>query len=125
MNRLTFINNPFTHFIKEDLHMSWSRLCLVCTIFLFVFVLSSSAEASYTENVAQKFSRGVGNVVYSPLEIPLQVSNEMNSDDYVYAIPKGTFRGLMYTVGRLGVGAYEVVTFPVPQKPIIPNFNQE
>ena len=102
-----------------------SRLCLVCALLLFVFVFSSSAQANYTENVAQKFSRGVGNVIYAPLEIPFQVSNEINSDDYVYAIPKGAFRGLMYTVGRLGVGAYEVVTFPVPQKPIIPNFNQE
>ena len=105
--------------------MSWSRLCLVCTIFLFVFVLASSAQASYTEGVAQKFSRGVGNVLYSSLEIPLQVSNEINSDDYVYAIPKGALRGLVYTVGRLGVGAYEVVTFPIPQKTIIPNFNQD
>lgn len=104
--------------------MSRSRLCLVCTILLFVFLVSPNALASYTEDVAQKFSRGVGNVIYSPLEIPLQVSNEINSDDYVYAIPKGTFRGLMYGIGRLGVGAYEVVTFPVPQKPIIANFNQ-
>lgn len=104
--------------------MSRSRLCLVCTILLFVFLVSPNVFASYTEGVAQKFSRGVGNVVYSPLEIPLQVSHEINSDDYVYAIPKGALRGLVYGVGRLGVGAYEFVTFPVPQKPIIANFNQ-
>lgn len=100
------------------------KLFVAGAILSFVFLNAPFAEAAYTAGVAQKFSRGVGNIVYAPAEIFLQVSNEMTSEDYVYAAPKGLLKGLFYAAGRLVVGAYEVVTFFVPQDPIIPNFNE-
>ncbi len=101
-----------------------SRKRLIIATVLFCLIATPAVHASYTDAIAQKFSRGVGNVIYSPLEIPFQVSNEIATEDYVYAVPKGLLRGLFYTVGRLVVGAYEVLTFPIPQNQIIPNFNQ-
>ncbi|MBI4431753.1 MAG: exosortase system-associated protein, TIGR04073 family [Candidatus Omnitrophica bacterium] len=94
-------------------------------LLLFIFLTSAAARASYTEGVAQKLGRGVGNVIYSPLEIPLRVDHEITSDDYVYGVPKGALKGIVYAVGRLTVGAYEVATFPIPQDQIISNFNQD
>ena len=102
-----------------------SRKRLIIATVLICLMAVPAVQASYTDSVAQKFSRGIGNVLYSPLEIPFQVSQEIATDDYVYAIPKGVFKGLVYAVGRLLVGAYEVVTFPIPQNKIIPNFNQD
>ena len=94
-------------------------------LLFFGFMLNIiPAEAAYTQAVAQKLSRGFGNILYSPMEIPLHVSTEMNGDDYVYALPKGGFLGLIYGVGRLSAGAYEASTFFIPQDPIIPNFNK-
>ncbi len=101
-----------------------SRKRLIAATLLLCLIATPAVYAGYTGAIAQKFSRGVGNVIYSPLEIPLQVSQEITTEDYVYAIPKGLLQGFFYAVGRFVVGAYEVLTFPIPQKQIIPNFNQ-
>ena len=102
-----------------------SRKRLIIATILICLTAVPAVQAGYTDSIAQKFSRGVGNVLYSPLEIPFQVSNEIATEDYVYAVPKGLLKGLFYTVGRLVVGAYEILTFPIPQNQIIPNFNQD
>lgn len=101
------------------------RKKLFLTSFLLMAMFAAyAAEASYTGDVSNKLGRGLGNVLYSPFEIPHRVSTEMVGEDYVYAFPKGLVKGAFHAVGRAVVGVYETVTFVVPQQPIIPDFNE-
>ena len=49
-----------------------------------------------------------------PLEVFKQSSDVNNSDGPWAGLTWGVFKGLSMTVVRFAVGAYEVVTFPMP-----------
>lgn len=70
-----------------------------------------------------RLTRGVCNIVISPLEIPatmLRVAGEHNA---VYGILAGGAEGLGNGIVRLGAGALEVVTFPLPSD-VLPIYNK-
>lgn len=61
-----------------------------------------------------KLSRGIANVAFSPLELPIkwwETGNEMGG---IAGITYGTLRGICYVVARIGVGLTDIVTFPFP-----------
>ncbi|MBQ4315506.1 MAG: exosortase system-associated protein, TIGR04073 family [Lentisphaeria bacterium] len=62
----------------------------------------------------QKLGRGIANVVFSPLEIPMKwwdVQNEMGG---IAGITYGTLKGVCFTLVRIGVGVLDIITFPFP-----------
>jgi len=71
-----------------------------------------------------RLTRGVCNIVISPLEIPatmLRVAGEHNAN---YGIFAGGAEGLGNGIVRLGAGALEVVTFPLPSD-VLPIYNKK
>lgn len=83
------------------------------------------AETEYSENsrveeavdeMSHKFWRGFVNVLTGLGEFPRQMSIACNKAG-AGGIPVGFLNGVLMTVVRTGVGAFEVGTFPVPIVP--------
>lgn len=80
--------------------------------------VSPAATKTNAQNPADKLSRGIINIVTSPVEIAKQVdlswkqsvqqSNHVSSSKVL----SGFVKGLAYTVGRMGSGIWDVVSFP-------------
>ena len=98
-------------------------LCM-SLVMLFVVSIASSAfalEWSKTEETNHhmmwhKFKRGCTNVLTSPAEIPKQIKSEvMDTQGHIgiksIAVLGGTAKGLTYTLGRMGSGLWDMVTF--------------
>ena len=61
-----------------------------------------------------KLVRGLANVCLGFLEIPRNIHNTTQEDSVLAGWTVGVGKGLGYTLLRMGVGVYEVVTFPFP-----------
>jgi putative exosortase-associated protein (TIGR04073 family) len=72
---------------------------------------------------ADKLGRGISNMVLSALEVPLRIGKEMEKTDPTAALVAGTLKGVFWTGARLVVGAFETVTFLIPTKPMISEFD--
>ena len=107
-------------------------------VLLFVVLLTPLVRADTDQppsghNALRKLGRGVSNVLFGIVEMPNQytkaVSEHGGASGITYGVPKGFARWF----GRELVGAYEVVTFPIPfprgykpvMKPEFPNEDYE
>lgn len=69
-----------------------------------------------------KMGRGIVNAITSPLELPNQMyilsdharENSPYRIETLAAAIEGVFMGTVYAFWRLGAGAYETLTFPIP-----------
>ena len=61
-----------------------------------------------------KLARGLGNGLFGFLEIPRQIFNTSSEDSLLAGLTVGAFKGIGYSIARMGTGAYEIVTFPIP-----------
>jgi len=68
---------------------------------------------SYMEKSSFKLIRGLTNIVTSPGEIPKQMVLTIR-DRGGLGVPLGFFKGIGMTVMRVGIGAWETVSFPAP-----------
>jgi putative exosortase-associated protein (TIGR04073 family) len=75
-------------------------------------------QLSYGQKVGNKALNGFANLTTSPLEIPKNIINTMNKSNFFYGVVGGFFKGLINTVGRIGCGIADLLTFPLPTKPI-------
>lgn len=73
---------------------------------------------SYGSKIGNKALRGFANLPLSALEIPKNIINTTNDSNVFYGIVGGIVKGLVNTAGRMGAGLLDVVTFPLPTKPI-------
>ena len=94
-------------------------------LLLIVFFAVSAAPAVSAQEAGEskaqwillpvmKLSRGIANVAFSPLELPMkwqEVGNEMGG---IAGITWGTLKGVCFVVARIGVGVTDIVTFPIP-----------
>lgn len=87
-----------------------------CVLVAFVLVvgLSVGADSGHADHAGNKLVRGVGNIVTGWVEVPYQVMEETKESNPIMGITLGLARGIGMTVARGLVGAYEVVTFPLP-----------
>ena len=83
-------------------------------------------QEAYEVKIGQKLQRGMENFFLGFLEVPHGVKGEYYYRRQEY-LPSGIetffiglFKGTLNAAGRMGVGFYEVVTCPFPQKPILP-----
>lgn len=92
-------------------------LMIACCIF---FTISARAEEqqSYISNVGHKTLNGFTNIVTAVLEIPKNIINTTNDSNIIYGVFGGAAKGTINTVGRLVTGVTDIVTFPIPTKPI-------
>ena len=62
----------------------------------------------------KKLSRGIANVISSPLEIGDNMSEVIHDEGLFASVTYGVIKGIVDGVERLGVGIYEILTFPAP-----------
>jgi len=86
---------------------------------LLIFSPISYAEKSYGEKIAEKTTRGLSNLSLSLIEVPKGIIKTSNDTNAIYGFTGGLFLGMINTLGRSGVGALELITFPLATKPIV------
>lgn len=78
---------------------------------------SQPQSENYGQKVHDQFSRGAANVVTGPMAGFKEGFDEAKQGDKNPAWPvTGAIKGTAAGVGRMGVGAFEAVTSPVPHK---------
>jgi putative exosortase-associated protein (TIGR04073 family) len=75
-------------------------------------------QSSYGEKIGNKALIAFANLTASPLEIPKNIINTMNQSNFFYGVLGGFIKGLVNTLGRTGCGIADLITFPLPTKPI-------
>lgn len=105
--------------------MAARKIVLLTAIVVFmanVVSLASAAEPVHGDPL-RKLGRGISNCLTFPLELPNQISKTNNNDGPMAAFTYGIVKGLTMTMFRAVVGAYEVISFPIPlpewYKPIL------
>jgi putative exosortase-associated protein (TIGR04073 family) len=78
----------------------------------------STELPSYGKVVGTKTLSGLTNLTLGWIEIPKNIINTTNESNIFFGIFGGGFKGLVNTAGRLGVGLADLLTFPLPTKPI-------
>ncbi|MEQ1739711.1 MAG: exosortase system-associated protein, TIGR04073 family [Methyloglobulus sp.] len=79
----------------------------------------------YVRQVGDKALSGFANVTTSPLEIPKNIINVYNyPDNYqegniIYGVVGGIVSGSVHAIGRVLTGVTDLVTAPLPTKPVI------
>ena len=64
-------------------------------------------------SMGRKFERGLTNLLLGPFEIAYRV-RQPDSGQFMPPWVIGIGKGIGYAVRRMAVGAYEIVTFPIP-----------
>jgi putative exosortase-associated protein (TIGR04073 family) len=82
--------------------------------------LFAESGVDYSVEISQKFGRGIGNVLSSPLEIPCGIRDEVRERGAA-GIGTGLFKGLALFARRVLVGVTEVGTFMIPMEATIPS----
>jgi len=85
----------------------------------------SGPRQSVVSYPLERLNRGFGNMVFGPLEIVNRLREEVNRTDPVNGFLPGLVKGVLWFGLREVVGAFEVVTFVLPLKPILPEFNTD
>ncbi|MDF1582102.1 MAG: exosortase system-associated protein, TIGR04073 family [Methyloprofundus sp.] len=93
-------------------------LALLASTFLS-FSSLSIAEESYGEKIGDKALRGLTNFSLSFLEIPKNMIIVTNDTNLIYGLTGGIGLGVLNTLGRLSIGTLDLITFPLPTKPIV------
>lgn len=65
-------------------------------------------------NWSRKLSRGLTNIVFSPLEYPTSWNRTLEQDGAVAAVGDFFVEGTKRAFVRIGYGLYETATFPFP-----------
>lgn len=73
---------------------------------------------SYGSRVGNKALNAFANLTTSVLEVPKNIINTTNKSNIVYGTIGGLFKGLLNVGGRIGVGIADLVTIPLPTRPI-------
>ena len=82
-------------------------------VMLALLLCLLSAQPVLAQSRMQKAGRGVTNLLTGWVEIPKQIHNGAKQANGVTGIVGGVFRGISLTFLRMGVGAYEALTFPI------------
>jgi putative exosortase-associated protein (TIGR04073 family) len=78
----------------------------------------SQQQTSYGEKIGNKALNGFANLSSAWLEVPKNIINTTNQSNFFYGVFGGFLKGLVNTLGRAGCGLADVLTIPVPSKPI-------
>lgn len=94
-------------------------ICIVSIAVPAVFAGPCAAKPCTTDQMCnndawKKLGRGLCNMLTFPLELPSQISKVNLTDGPMAAFTWGLLKGVGMTGFRALVGAYEVVTFPMP-----------
>lgn len=111
----------------RDLH-AWQRVSVGLVVMAVLgAALGEAADAPPpTYTAGDKLVRGLANVFLGFIEIPRNVHNTTEEESLLAGWTVGLGKGVGYTVLRMVVGLYEVVTFPFPvPKDYVPVFEPD
>ncbi|MDQ6998301.1 MAG: exosortase system-associated protein, TIGR04073 family [Mariprofundus sp.] len=90
------------------------------TIFtIAMFAVTPAMAGDYATDSGSKFTRGLANSVTGWGEIPKNIINESSDSNVLVGLTYGTVKGVVHTVGRTAVGAFDLVTFFVPTEEVV------
>lgn len=100
--------------------MTKSTLSILLASFLMFATSNLVAEEqkSYGSKIGNKALNGLTNIITASLEIPKSIINTTNQSNIVYGFVGGLSKGILNTAGRIGSGVADIITFPIPTKPI-------
>ncbi|CAA9889345.1 conserved exported hypothetical protein [Candidatus Methylobacter favarea] len=75
-------------------------------------------QISYGRKIGKKALSGWTNLSLGWLEIPKNIINTTNQSNFFYGVFGGFLKGIVNTLGRTSVGIVDLITFPLPTKPI-------
>lgn len=81
---------------------------------IIVSLLAIQSVSFAQNNMLRKLGRGVANVATGAIEVPKAIQETFYEEGPVAAVSWGLLDGLYKFVARTVVGAYEIVSFPIP-----------
>jgi putative exosortase-associated protein (TIGR04073 family) len=74
---------------------------------------------TYGQTVGRKLLSGLGNITTAVAEIPKNIIIVNNESNIIWGLAGGSFKGLLQMIGRVGVGAADLLTAPIPTAQIV------
>ncbi|MCM8790879.1 MAG: exosortase system-associated protein, TIGR04073 family [Candidatus Omnitrophica bacterium] len=100
---------------KKVLSIAISFLFIVGVIsYSYGAVCAPVKKASDDGGPLKKLGRGAANFLTFPYEIPYRIGEANKSDGPYAAFTVGVVKGLTMSVYRALIGAYEILSFPLP-----------
>lgn len=104
--------------------MKHNTRTLACLLLAGSFAVMSPVQAdeqteSYGQIVGRKLLSGFGNIATGVVELPKNIIIVNNESNFAYAFSGGTIKGILHSVGRVGVGIVDLVSAPIPTYPIM------
>ncbi len=96
------------------------RVSVIVFLLCLVLYFSAYGEEKYVKSSVEKAKQGFTNLITGWLELPYQVVKGYNhgfrqkGKNKILGGTFGILRGVVYGIGRTADGAYEVVTFALP-----------
>ncbi|OGW81706.1 MAG: hypothetical protein A3B72_03835 [Omnitrophica bacterium RIFCSPHIGHO2_02_FULL_45_28] len=84
-----------------------------------------ASNKSYRLQMIEQLGRGAANVLYSPLEIPYRLKDDINRKDPFRGFVPGLIKGASWGIARAGIGVYEMGTFYMPHDKYIEDFDAD
>lgn len=95
-------------------------LCVVGTVTPAMAAEGKEVD-SYMENITRKLGRGIVNVGFGALELPLKMYEVNFEEGGLAACTYGVLYGVYNVIKREIVGVVDIVTFPVPLPGCMPD----
>jgi putative exosortase-associated protein (TIGR04073 family) len=93
---------------------------LIAVILIFTLMTSSLSfatgplyETSRASKITRKLLRGIGNICFCLVEIPLEINKEIQKLDFFTGFFTGLGKGVVQSWKRAVSGCWEVLTFPI------------
>lgn len=83
-----------------------------------VNAIQSQPKCTYKQKINEKALRAVSNFDSSLLEIPKSIINTTNESNIIYGLIGGVIEGTLNTAGRIGTSLADLLSLPIPTKPI-------
>lgn len=90
------------------------NLCKKAILVGIVAIAAMAFVDGYAYDPIRKFGRGISNVAFGVLEIPIRAYDVNFDEGGIASVTYGVLKGVAYFVAREVVGVTEIVTFPVP-----------
>jgi len=87
---------------------------LAVFIVITLFISGMIAPEIFAQTPIRKLGRGLANFGTGILELPYNVVDVAEEEGYLAAVTYGVVKGIAMSLLRMGVGAYETVTFLIP-----------
>ncbi len=107
----------------KNAHHTISVGIIATLLYVFSSACFADEPKTYGAQIGLKTASGFTNIATGWLEVPKNIINTTNDTNIIWGIGGGTFKGVVVMVGRMGTGIADLITFPIPTKPIArPNF---